>query len=342
MITARRPTKGFTLIELMVAMVIFTLIMSSVFISFRTAVSSYDLGIITSERGQTERYATTVLTNDLRNAYYLSPSRYNITRRQKENMAMQQEARLLKSTSTRDTESDNSLLDDLPPPIDLNFRAMDNGETDEISFVRRQGMNYNEDRMPWGLERLRYFIQDGALYRSIDDVRGAETDEYGNPIPKEIPPRVEKIGTNVKGIDFKFGYWYDKEWLTATDWDSNSPRYRNPVTEDSEQDKTNEETLPDSQSALLKQQEMEQRVDDMPSWVEITYEFANPAKPDAVTKIRQVVMLPQAQETYVPEEIFQDTSRLQRMKQEGGEKSDARPNDRRPSRPSGGGKSTRQ
>lgn len=313
--------RGFTLIEVMVAMVIFTLVMSSVFMSFRTAVKSYDLGIVSSERGQTERYVTTLVTNDLRNVFYMNPNKYNITRRQKETLSFQQEARLLKSGDSGRV-TDDSLTPDLGPPIDLGFRAMDNGETDEISFVRRQGVQYSDDRMLWGLARIRYFVQGGTLYRSIEDVQAPDTDEYGNEIPKEVQPRAEKVATNVTGLDLKFGYWYDKEWLTATDWDSNTPRYRNP-TQETEQDQANQATLPDPQSALQQQQDEAQRADDLPSWVEITFQFANPRNPEAVSELRQVVMMPQAQETYVPPEIFEESSRLQRMRQSGGDRGGA-------------------
>jgi hypothetical protein len=149
-----------------------------------------------------------------------------------------------------------------------------------------------------------------------------ETDEFGNEIPKETKATEEKIASNVKAVDFKFGYWHEGEWLTAPDWDSNSPRYRNPFDEEDTKDKAasgNQAELPADQAALIQQQEQAQRADDLPAWVEITFTFLDPAKPDAERKLRQVVQMPAAQESYVPPEVFETRSRRGRFMSSGGD-----------------------
>ncbi len=313
--------RAFTLIEIMVAMVIFSLVMASLFASFRAAVKSYDLGITRSEGDQGMRFAISQVTDDLRNVFYRNPNSYNVNRRQREQMAAARDAKLLKSGAAG-RQAEDPALPDLGPPIDLTFRSSDGGDNDQISFVRQQTMKHGEDRKPWGLGRVGYLIKDNALYRTLDDVMAPETDEYGNEIPKETRPAEEKIATNVKAVDFKFGYWHDGEWLTAPDWDSNAPRYRNPYEEDPDKDKAQgqgQPELPADQAALIQQQEQAQRADDLPAWVEITFTFLDPNRPESERKLRQVVQMTAAQETYVPPEVLETRSRRGRFMSDRGD-----------------------
>jgi prepilin-type N-terminal cleavage/methylation domain-containing protein len=167
----RVARRAFTLIEVMVAMVVFSLVMASLFVSFRTAVRSYDIGITHAEGDQSTRFAVTQITDDLHNIYYLNPNKYNVHRRQREAVQNQREQKLLKSGFKSGEISDEPGMEDLAPPIDLAFRATDGDKLDDLSFVRYQTLKRGEDRMPWGLARIRYFINDNTLYRAIEDIQ---------------------------------------------------------------------------------------------------------------------------------------------------------------------------
>ncbi len=290
-------SRGFTLLEIMIAMVIFSIVMSSLFMSFRTAMKAYNIGATHSEAGQMARYTITQVSDDLKNVFYKAENQYNVARRQRESLQEQREQQAMQSGS-KYSPVDDETMPELGPKIDLNFRATDGGEVDEVTFVRHQRMKRSEDRMLWNLARIRYFMNGTSLYRSIDDVKAAEVDEEGYEIPKAYEPQVDKIATNVKGFDLKFGYYHDGEWTNAPDWDSNSAQYRNPSDEEEE-----DENLPATTAAGGMTSATEEKLDELPAWVEISFTFTDPRKEEREKKYKQLVQLPQAQETYIDPEL---------------------------------------
>ncbi len=313
----RRQNKAFTLMEVMVAVVIFTLVVSSLVVSFRTGVKAYDIGATHAELDQTIRFVTSLVAEDLRNVFYRQPWTYNVTRNQREELLAQREQQLQASGARTELLEDEN-LPDLGPRIDLSFRAKDNGDQDELSFVRVQNEHSPETRKPFGLARVRYFLLDNCLYRAVDDVIAPEVDDFGNEIPKPNPPVVDKLANNVKSFDLKFGYYFDGEWVLADDWDSDIAQYRNPP-EDDENDGT-VTTLGGTSartSAVPEQQatttggytpQTQRRTDDLPAWVEITYTFTDPKKTEKEKKFHQVIQLYASQETYLPPEVSEGDS----------------------------------
>ncbi|MGC8740137.1 MAG: prepilin-type N-terminal cleavage/methylation domain-containing protein [Candidatus Sumerlaeaceae bacterium] len=305
--------KAFTLMEIMVAVVIFSLVVSSLVVSFRTGVKAYDIGATHAELDQTIRFVTSQVAEDLRNVFYRQPWTYNVTRNQREELLAQREQQLQASGARTELLEDES-LPDLGPRIDLSFRAKDNGDQDELSFVRVQNENAPETRKPFGLARVRYFLIDGSLYRAVDDVIAPEVDEFGNEIPKPVPPVMDKLANNVKSVDLKFGYYYDGEWLLADDWDSDAAQYRNPSDEAEEKGKITQFGASGSNRSASDAQAQgtttggytattQRRTDDLPAWVEITYTFTDPKKAEKERKFRQVIQIYSSQETYLPPDV---------------------------------------
>ncbi|AXA36416.1 MAG: prepilin-type N-terminal cleavage/methylation domain-containing protein [Candidatus Hydrogenedentota bacterium] len=297
-----RQSKAFTLMEVIVAVVIFSLVVSSLVVSFRTGVKAYDIGITHSELDQTIRFVTSKIAEDLRNVYYKQPWTYNITRNQREQLLAEREQQLLQAGS-RTSLLDDPTLPELGPRIDLSFRATDNGEADDLSFARLEFDVPLEMRHPWGLARVRYLVVNNTLYRAVDDVIAPETDENGNEIPKPTQPTIDKLANNVKAFDLKFGYYYDGEWLLANDWDSDASQYRNPTDEEEEEMSSVGGIRTTYSGGMQTSGPLQQRKsDDLPAWVEITYTFTDPKKTEKEKTVTQVVQLYPSQETYIPPE----------------------------------------
>lgn len=284
---------GFTLLEVMIAIVIFTLVMSSLYISFRTAVRAYDIGATHADAEQTARYTVSQVSDDLRNVYYKKKAQYNVMRRQREQLLQQQEQQQLQS-GVKIASGEEAELPELGPAIDLSFKATSTGDSGDITFVRLQNLKHGEDRKMWGLARIRYFVSGNTLFRSVDDVKTGETDEEGNELPKPYPPQVDKIAANVKGVKMQFGYWYDGEWKLATDWDSETSQYRNPPLEDEG------DGLDTSAAGGYTSSTQPLTTDDLPAWVELTFTFTDPKKTEKEKEYKQIVQIPESQETYVP------------------------------------------
>lgn len=297
---------GFTLLEIVVALTIFGITLAALFTSFRTGLKAYEMGVTHAEAQQTGRYAVNQFSQDLRSIFYKSANEYNVTRRQREALLEQREQQQLQGRGNNEMEDET--LPELGPAIDLSFLGEDGGEEDQVSFVHMQGTKKSEERALWGLERVRYFISNGALYRSTEDITAPEVDENGYEIPKATPPRVDKIANNAVGLDIKYGYYYDGQYLMADDWDSNASQYRNPESEEDE-----DITTPagdqggmavSQQNQQGQQQQQQQKSDELPGWVEVTFKFSDPRNENRIRTYRQTVLLYNvaSQETYVPEE----------------------------------------
>lgn len=313
------PARGFTLIEVMVATVILSLVMGSLVMTFQTAMKAYSLGIGHAESEQTARFVMNQIADDLRNLFYKPASQYNVVRRQREQMIEQQIKQALQSGMSEAEIYEEMGLEDLGPEIDLSFRGQDNGESDDLTFVRSQHLTRREDRKMWGLARVRYAIEGGELVRSLDDVLAPEVDDNGNEIPKPVEPVKERMARDVEGFDVKYGYYYGGEWYSAPDWDSNENRYRNPTEDDEGANAAAALGITDPNRALEQAQNMPP--DNVPAWVEVTVVFRDTKNPGRKRTYRQVVQLPQSQETYIPPQ--EDTNARRTLRSRRGERADS-------------------
>lgn len=320
MLKYQSPRSGFTLIEIIVAITILAIIMVALLAAFQTGMKAFDLGSKHGEQQQVGRYAVNTVSKDLRTIFYKPENEYNVARRQVESLSEQNQEVTGRSDKDSEKTSKDSLdidqnLPDVGPAIDLKFKGDDGGDTDHLSFVVRLGYKEGQEQVRWNLARVDYYVEDGMLYRSIDDITAPEVDEDGNEIPKLTPPQVDKIASNCVGFDVQYGYYYDKAYHLAESWDSSASQYRNPETDEDEEAgiidplKNPEKAGVVSSGAAAaavtsaNQQNQMQTQDNLPGWVKVTFRFAPDMKsPERYRTYQQTILLynRSAVETYVP------------------------------------------
>lgn len=194
----KRHQPGFTLIEVMIAIVIMGITMLAVAMVMRTSVRSWRVGHAMAEMTQTTRIAQDVVLRDLNNIFYMSESDYNDSFRRSidefgqmldenepidpgmslDGYRKRKRDRDRSSRSERDQEEkleeliDSRRIADITPPIDLSMSLTDGGKADSITFVRRHDPRWIEEPETWGLRRVTYAVKDGTLYRSEQDPFG--------------------------------------------------------------------------------------------------------------------------------------------------------------------------
>jgi len=313
MISLMNERRAFTLVEILVAVVIFSILIVSLFASFRTGMQAFSMATEHTDQQQLGRYAINQVSQDLHNIFYKPESQYNVARRQQEALLDEQNSTARQGSAREDVIDEN--MPDLGPPVDLSFTGQDSGEVDQLSLVRRVPFSIENPTSMWGLARITYYVIDDTLYRAVDDVLQPETDEDGNMIPKPTRARVEKLAENCVGFDLKYGYFYEEQYGIAESWDSSASQYRNPPTEEDDDivGTLGQNASDDVQSAgaagalsqTLQQQQQQQRADDLPGWIELTFKFApDKEKPEQHRTYKQTIVMNHkyAQETYVPED----------------------------------------
>ncbi len=175
--------RGFTLLETLIAAVIFAITLSALFVTFRTGVRAWEAGHTASETYQLARGAQDVALRDLQNLFYRTEEDYNLTYRlqmrqieafqsqRSEAMALPEDQRATAMQGVNDPRLD---AEDLARPVNLRFVGEDGGALDTLSFARRQSAWTPIEELSWGLRRVKYYVKEGTLYRE-------ESSPYGLP-----------------------------------------------------------------------------------------------------------------------------------------------------------------
>lgn len=274
------------MLEVILASTIFAIAASALFVTFRTGVRTWQFGHAASETYQTARITEDMLIRDLRNVAFRTESDYNRTFRSQveklsELLAYAEEAEEQQGVFGGDDEdaADRANARPLPPqeafldlttmatPIDLTFSGEDGELLDTLDFSRYQRPRSSDEADPSGLRRIRYYVEEGTLYReesSIDGFRpGSDLIEHFERTPEKeqiaklffssgeglddieslggglfeeepLDPLVDRgavsepLCEGVVIFDISYGYFRFNQWNEVESWDSNLYQYRFP------------------------------------------------------------------------------------------------------------------
>lgn len=274
---ALQTSRAFTLLEVILAAAIFAIGSAALFIAFRTGTRAWEAGHNASELFQSARITQDVLTRDFANLFYRSDEEYNRTFRGHLQQVSQYRQQLAQAEEMRGDERDQALgalqpqgfsLDSIAIPIDLSFHGEDSGQADTISFARSVPARHPDDLRYGGLRRIRYYVQDGTLYREETTVQGLRDnsnaaglagidgalreeiatrfnregeeppppvlDKEGNVIFEFTPPLAEPLCDGVEMFNIAYGMYRFEQWNEHDSWESNSHQYRFPEEDEPE------------------------------------------------------------------------------------------------------------
>lgn len=277
----KRCKRAFTLVEVMIGVVIIALVMTAVFITFRTGMRAYEASITGVEKIQTSRYVTDTITRDLRSIFFQFHLNYNknhdALRRQCERA---QRDALLAGQDRPDCDPGSYML-----RIDLSFK----GDEKSVSFVRFQPTQGEMATQPWGLARVKYAFNEGKLVRTEQAVFDLSRNSRAAELPDTTVEEV--VGENITAFAIHYGYFFDGEWLESDRWQSKAHDHRNPPIEFDRDDPMGDQ---------IQQINMTMPFDNLPSYVDIELTIADSSAAGRALTFRQMIVLPPAQETYVP------------------------------------------
>ncbi|MCX7046208.1 MAG: prepilin-type N-terminal cleavage/methylation domain-containing protein [Candidatus Sumerlaeota bacterium] len=304
-------SRAVTLFELLVAMTILAIVLSSLYVTLRTSMRAYQEGMRDIGTLQTIRYLTDFFTRDTRSIHYENYYNYNQEYRRK----LMERARLM-DQRRRDGLPDDAINNpawadplgynplEFMYKIDLAFR----GTAQSVTFVRYQPTLGDTATQPWGLARVTYEFNSGdkTVVRKeepiFDKNKTQELQAYAvadaaagyasaNPPSSDTPAGVsEVVAENVVGFSLRYGYYSDGQWYEAAQWESGARRWRNPPLEYIEDDLLAEQ---------IRTFNFAVPVDDLPAYIDadITVAEAGGAR---TMLVRHMVTLPPGVETYTP------------------------------------------
>jgi prepilin-type N-terminal cleavage/methylation domain-containing protein len=253
---SQSPPRGFTLLEILLALVIFGLVTLGILTTFRTAARAYDRSGRTMITLQTMRAVRTALSRDLHSVFLVTETTYGASLPQSE----RDEGRLGVNTELIEARAraeergivdysltemrdvlDEEDFDDPSLTAQLLFRVEDGGDSDTVVLMRRLRSMDTVRAMPWGLVRLSYSVKGEELVRSIEPVFFEERPMviYPDETVEEaearheselvrVEARQETVVDGVTMFDVQCVFWADGAWVSTPEWDSELREQRNP------------------------------------------------------------------------------------------------------------------
>jgi prepilin-type N-terminal cleavage/methylation domain-containing protein len=162
---------GFTLLEVMLAVLIFSVCMTAIYSAFRTSSRAFESGRRETEQMQTVRFVLDQVTRDLRAVFYETD--YNVKFKALEQDAIRNQDHILKlleeqrekREASREEGKQDDSVDNVGTRIDLRFRGEDGGDADRLELAHFLSSDGVSDNSFLGAERVRYYLEGTDLYR---------------------------------------------------------------------------------------------------------------------------------------------------------------------------------
>jgi prepilin-type N-terminal cleavage/methylation domain-containing protein len=241
--TAKGTTrKGFTVLEVLVAITIFSIVSLVIFTVFGTAIRSRDIGQREIRMIEDARFAMDTIERDITNIFFRDETAYNVAiSRLIEEMEMDR----LRAEADGNWDSffqrwgnpDEDRREQNPEigdpykrgrVIDLQMMASNGSKTDDITFAILDSLTVGKPYRAWGLSRVSYSVDSGILLRKSETVETERRNTLGESLGRPDIPRVAKVAERVEEFKLSFAFWYDGTWYEAEDWDSTRRQTRNP------------------------------------------------------------------------------------------------------------------
>jgi len=200
---------GFTLLEVLIAAMLFTLIMGAVYSTFRSALNLYRAGTSQRTISQEVRMMHTITLRDLRSTLGIDETSYDVSPYQKD------------TTKDIDYSTDTSWIKD-----ETTYSAAEYDFVGDATTMRF----YSYGTAPLGrlkvlrqgIFQISYTYADKKLTRKVDEKTGKISEE-------------EDLASRVKACEFSYGYKKEGQIYWAEKWDSRRDDSRSPKNSDEEE-----------------------------------------------------------------------------------------------------------
>ncbi|MFB3894791.1 MAG: PilW family protein [bacterium] len=213
---------GFTLLEIILGVLIFTMVIAAVYTTFRTGIAVYRSGTSVKTVYVASRAVADTMQPDFRSICGIEETAYDVP----------------PPPPSQDTE-DTSYSEDTIV-IDESSYARNpypfSGNTAEVSFYCvRENPVVHQSLLREQVFAIRYYLEGTNLYRERADLSSPASSRVAS---------VDEIADNVVGFRIRFGYMKEDKWVWVEDWDSRIDKYRHPREQTDEIELTTKRTVP--------------------------------------------------------------------------------------------------
>ncbi|MCX7919714.1 MAG: type II secretion system protein GspJ [bacterium] len=251
---------GFTLLEIILGVLIFTMVIVAVYTTFRTGLAVYRSGIAMKSVYVSVRAITETIRLDLRSVCAIEETYYDVPppppQPQTEEPTYGEDTIIIEET----------MYSRNPYPF--------SGNTTEISFytirtipVVRQSLLREQ------IMAVRYYLEENKLYRERAGITALAETAVG-----------EEIADNVEKFRVRYGYVKENKWFWVDTWDSRRDVYRHP-------------REPKDDSEIITRRTVPLRIypDLLPEAVEITFAISEPdTRRPIVHEYQTIILIPTA------------------------------------------------
>lgn len=204
--TKFKPESGFTLLEIILGVLIFTMVIAAVYTTFRTGIAVYRSGTSVKTAYVTSRAILDNMQPDFRSICGIEETAYDV----------------LPPPPSQDTEE--STYDEDTIVIDETSYSRNpypfSGNTTEVSlYCVRENPVIHQSLLREQVCAVRYYLEGTKLFRERADLSSPATSRTAS---------VDEIAENIVSFRIRYGYVKEKKWNWVDDWDSRVDKYRHP------------------------------------------------------------------------------------------------------------------